>query len=71
MPDDYDLFHVVFLRRCPWCGDKLEREVWKKVTYYRHAEYRGWCYHTNFVYGKFYMRQGTLELNEGIPGGNL
>ena len=67
---DPDWFEVVFLKRCPYCGDKL-KSIWHPhYTMYKHYQYRGWCYHTNMYFGTFTVnRRNPTFLNPGHDGG--
>ena len=68
---DPDFFSVVFLLRCPYCGDKLERfEVGDKHMAYRHNDAgRTWCHQSNMWFGKFYTHISNVGfIYEGIRG---
>jgi len=67
---DPDLYEVVFLNRCPFCGDKLKREWHDYYTLYKHNDAgRTWCKDTNFFYGFFRVtRMNPFFLNTGYDG---
>jgi hypothetical protein len=65
---DPDWFTVVFFQRCPYCNDKLRREIYHNRTEYYHADNgRGWCKDSNFFNGVFYTRPDKDFLGEGYP----
>lgn len=68
---DPDWLEVVFLRQCPFCGDKLKREFEKSHTLYRHNDSgRHWCKSTNFVNGAFRITKvNPWFLNDGYGWG--
>jgi hypothetical protein len=69
---DPDYFSVVFLKQCPYCGDKLKIiDTIKSITEYGHNDAgRTWCYQTNFFWGDFWIDRNNLGvLYEGKPGG--